>query len=1224
MAKMSIFCIRRNPNQMKLLHSSLAVLLLLCCLDMHAITFNFNGDGDMTSWSDPNNWDQNMVPSDSSIVNIPASYSVSISGVQEILLESLNIFQGSSLTINVGVKLSMTNVQISEIYYPIVVAGTLVNHGTIEVSYCDHLAINIGATGEFDNHGKVDIHYIEPHSSPANQSPVINNLNELTNHSTGTFRLFNIGRYVINNKGTLINDGFMHIDSTILPNLTNEDGIVENNGTMIFRRMDGAANREGIVNIGTNSSFENNGVVKFSEVFNGIDYGSGSFSNQLNGVITTEGIYNYGITCNHMDGSFTNHGKITTRDGNDGIYVNKGDFTNSSTGIIGSYRDSRYGIGTGGNTFVNQGEIHIEDAGDVSLIVRLSASFDNEGTITCINPANHCLETTNGSSLSNQSCGMLILDKSIVNNGSLDNQAFIKGTNQLTPGITGSGTGNNSGIIEGASNFSAGINTNTGYIIQPPTSTNEVGDVFSDLLAGPGNNITITSGALRLDEDPGSPIGASYSAGPQWTLACNAAGRLIFYLDLQLSGCPDMTFKAMMSDVVSTPATTLNTWTGNTNSSWAIANNWSNGVPSGCDSVVIDNGDMVLISSEAVANSITIDNNSALNINGDLYVAGHSPLTIQVSNGTINNQGLVDLVMNEEGDGLYLGAGASYIQGNGNTLNFLDLSTSNDSRCLFISPTADLTNSGSIEFHKRLENKILKVQNQGSVVNQASGTILLDHGDWWNQLSSGQLENTGTMILEEFIHDANTNMTNFFCGTMEIQDVTWRGSGNNFGIIRFLENNNFQQIFFPDVLNNHGILEDYREKITQYQIYTNTGVHLTEIEDHLGVGLPYPISFTDLNYSFSDSVFAGPDLCVPIGTYDESSKVLLLNSDATGGNLICMEIAISPGCKDTFCVQLDVPVRGEICASGSLEQLNTLIDLYDSLDGPNWMNKIGWVDGKDGIDCDLCTWAGITCDVTGEHIVGLTLPSNDLSGALPKAITKLDSLETIDLKNNDITGTLHPEFSQQINLEVIDFLGCDLTGKIPPEWTTLENLTKIELTNNNLSDTMPDMFANMTDLEFLSVRNSNITGNLPASLGPLNSLMTVDFLNNDFQGCFPASWLDLCNNGLTHQLGGNNLPGGGDLDAFCNNSFGKCHDPENCTGIGETMYFAIDNSILPWHFHANWESGRAPDYCDHVILEANNLVEIEAGTQAKCNTIEIEIGASLTGDGQLDVLAQQP
>lgn len=41
------------------------------------------------------------------------------------------------------------------------------------------------------------------------------------------------------------------------------------------------------------------------------------------------------------------------------------------------------------------------------------------------------------------------------------------------------------------------------------------------------------------------------------------------------------------------------------------------------------------------------------------------------------------------------------------------------------------------------------------------------------------------------------------------------------------------------------------------------------------------------------------------------------------------------------------------------------MEFYNSINGLNWMDNIGWVDGVVGIDCDLCMWYGVGCDGNG-------------------------------------------------------------------------------------------------------------------------------------------------------------------------------------------------------------------------------------------------------------------
>ena len=65
-----------------------------------------------------------------------------------------------------------------------------------------------------------------------------------------------------------------------------------------------------------------------------------------------------------------------------------------------------------------------------------------------------------------------------------------------------------------------------------------------------------------------------------------------------------------------------------------------------------------------------------------------------------------------------------------------------------------------------------------------------------------------------------------------------------------------------------------------------------------------------------------------------------------------------------------------------------LVDLYNSTNGPGWVNNTNWLSGP------VFTWYGIT--VTNGSVTYIFLQSNQLSGNLPASIGNLSQLTWID------------------------------------------------------------------------------------------------------------------------------------------------------------------------------------------------------------------------------------
>src|SRR6476661_3312866 len=76
---------------------------------------------------------------------------------------------------------------------------------------------------------------------------------------------------------------------------------------------------------------------------------------------------------------------------------------------------------------------------------------------------------------------------------------------------------------------------------------------------------------------------------------------------------------------------------------------------------------------------------------------------------------------------------------------------------------------------------------------------------------------------------------------------------------------------------------------------------------------------------------------------------------------------------------------------------NALIKLNTSTGGNQWSNK--W-DLKTPVE----SWYGVK--VLNDHVIGIDLSNNNLTGTLPKEIGNLGSLQNLNLFRNNITGSL--------------------------------------------------------------------------------------------------------------------------------------------------------------------------------------------------------------------------
>ena len=129
------------------------------------------------------------------------------------------------------------------------------------------------------------------------------------------------------------------------------------------------------------------------------------------------------------------------------------------------------------------------------------------------------------------------------------------------------------------------------------------------------------------------------------------------------------------------------------------------------------------------------------------------------------------------------------------------------------------------------------------------------------------------------------------------------------------------------------------------------------------------------------------------------------------------------------------------------------------------------------------SWVPVTAVVPGSTVTNLswlTLSFNDLRGAIPVELGRLESLAGLSLGGNDLTGRIPAELGNLANLTRLELGGNDLTGPIPAELGSLTNLERLDLSYN-----------------------WGLAGPLPSGL-ELSSLEELDFFVT--QACAPDDW----------------------------------------------------------------------------------------------------------------------
>ena len=123
-------------------------------------------------------------------------------------------------------------------------------------------------------------------------------------------------------------------------------------------------------------------------------------------------------------------------------------------------------------------------------------------------------------------------------------------------------------------------------------------------------------------------------------------------------------------------------------------------------------------------------------------------------------------------------------------------------------------------------------------------------------------------------------------------------------------------------------------------------------------------------------------------------------------------------------------------------EYNALTTFFSATGGSNWIAATGWNDAT------ATSWLGVT-EASG-HVIGLTLPENNLTGAIPAILSAFPNLQVLDLSGNRLSGTIPPEVTTRTGLTQLNLARNQLVGLIPDGITALTGLNSLALDFNGL------------------------------------------------------------------------------------------------------------------------------------------------------------------------------
>lgn len=155
-------------------------------------------------------------------------------------------------------------------------------------------------------------------------------------------------------------------------------------------------------------------------------------------------------------------------------------------------------------------------------------------------------------------------------------------------------------------------------------------------------------------------------------------------------------------------------------------------------------------------------------------------------------------------------------------------------------------------------------------------------------------------------------------------------------------------------------------------------------------------------------------------------------------------------------------------------ECDVLVELYSATNGPNWVDKSGWL-----LSNTPCTWFGITC--SDEHVISIILRNNNLSGILPDSWSFFTALNKLLLDDNHLSGPLPPsvQLYGAYPFPTLSLNNNQFSGTIPGEYA--DAVTVLSLANNQLSGPIPTEFEN-NPFEALNLSHNQLSGSIPAGL----------------------------------------------------------------------------------------------------------------------------------------------
>ncbi|MFN8487764.1 MAG: Ig-like domain-containing protein [Caldilineaceae bacterium] len=314
---------------------------------------------------------------------------------------------------------------------------------------------------------------------------------------------------------------------------------------------------------------------------------------------------------------------------------------------------------------------------------------------------------------------------------------------------------------------------------------------------------------------------------------------------------------------------------------------------------------------------------------------------------------------------------------------------------------------------------------------------------------------------------------------------------------------------------------------------------------------------TDGTYSFGDMEPGAYTITAAKAgyTFAPASRTVTVPPDGSGIDFIGASVGFS--CNNVT----EIPVA----------ECNALVALYNSTNGPNWLNHTDWL-----ATLTPCSWFGVIC--FNGHADMLNLPNNQLNGNLPAQLGDISQMLAIYMAGNQLSGGIPPQLGNLTRLIELDLTNNQLSGNIPPELGNLTNLAKLHLASNHLNGSIPTQLGNLRSLVLLNLCCNQLSGNIPSQLGNLTSLSVLHLSGNQLSGGIPSQFGNLTR--LT------------ELGLCCNQLSGNL--PAQVGNLTNLTFLSLDNNQL---------SGNLPTELGNLINLTALHVEINQLSGALPNSL---------------------